>query len=51
MELILSLIAKTNRQTTTYKKDDRATWHRYNVDSNLIKRQPATVEKEIFYDR
>ena len=48
MELILSLIAKTNRQTTTYKKNDRATSHRYNVDSNLIKRQPAMVEKEVF---
>ena len=48
MELILSLM--TNKQTTSYKKNDKTTVNKDSDDSNLIKRQSAnssTVKKEV----
>ena len=51
MELILTLMTKTNVQTTSYKKNDKTTAHRDNGDNNFIKRQSAnssTVKKEAF---
>ena len=42
---------KTNIQTTSYKKNGKATVHKYNDDSNLIKRQSANssaLKKEVF---
>ena len=45
---------KTNKQTTSYKKNDKTTVYNYNDDSNLIKRQSANnsaVKKEAFYYR
>ena len=42
---------KTNKQTTSYKKNDKTTVHNYDNDSNLIKLQSANssaVKKEVF---
>ena len=41
----------TNKQTTSYKKNDKTPAHKDNDDSNLIKRQSANslaVKKEVF---
>ena len=42
---------KTNKQTTSYKKNDKTTVHRDNDDGNLITRQSANssaVKKEVY---
>ena len=42
---------KTNKQATSYKKNDKTTVHRDNDDSDLIKRQSTNssgVKKEVF---
>ena len=42
---------KTNKQTTSYKKNNKTTVHKDSDDGNLIKRQSAnssTVKKEVF---
>ena len=42
---------KTNKQTTSYKKNNKTTVHKDSDDGNLMKRQLAnssTIKKEFF---